>query len=864
MEGKTTTPMMEQYLELKREHQNEVLFFRLGDFYEMFLDDAAEVSRLLNITLTKRNGIPMCGIPYHAAKNYIKRLLEEGKKIAICEQVAMSTPERSIAKREVVQVITPGTVVEEEFLESGANNHILAVSLCDSGLSCAWCELSSGTMHVMLLPKETRFESFRSLFEELSPRELLVNEDDYFSAPSFEATVNQLETMKSRLSPWYFSASHAHSLLRSHFGTVGLKQFGLSEGDPALAAAGALFRYLQETAKTSLSHIENLRKVDRSSKLLIDEATRKNLELLHNLQDGTRGRTLFSALDKTCTAGGSRMLKSWIASPSSSLEEIGKRHRWTGWFLADEPECQRVRSLLGGLRDLSRLATRVSMQRAIPQDLVAIRGGIETFFTLTTCHMDRYRTLLDDHLDDDDMERLVELMESLLISLQEEVQGPYNPGHVIKDGYDEELDRLRELTTGGSKNLEAYVSHLKDETGIPTMRLAQNRIIGHYLEIPKTHGSKVPAWFYRKQTLVNAERYTTDDLVRLETEILSSVEKAERLERELYDRLLGMTANLTSQLINLGLFFSTLDCLQSFAQNARLERYCEPRMTEDDVLEINEGRHPVVEQYLPRGEFVANGLDMGEGKDRFCLITGPNMAGKSTYLRQNALIVLMAHIGSYVPATFARIGLVDRLYCRVGASDNLSRGESTFLVEMQEAAYILRTATGRSLAIMDEIGRGTSTQDGMSIAYAVMRAMVSMRVKTLFATHYHELTMLDTSGMQLLTPAVSESKRNIVFLRKMRPGVADSSYGLHVARMAGMPNEVVREAASFQRQHFADYALAGSSAQLDLFTGGISGEEDERLVLLERICDRLEAFDIERSTPLEAMRLIELLQSELS
>lgn len=839
MEAKTTTPMMEQYLELKQQHQNEVLFFRLGDFYEMFLDDAAEVSKLLNITLTKRNGVPMCGIPYHAAKNYIKRLLEEGKKIAICEQVEMPGPDRAIARREVVQVITPGTVVEDEFLDAGTNNHILAVSLHKRHVACAWCELSSGIMNLVSLPEDTRFESLRSLFEELSPREMLVNEDDYFSNTGFGEAVGQLGTMTTRLPAWYFSSSHAYTLLCTHFGTASLKQFGIEQDEQALEAAGALFRYLQETAKTSLAHVDTLRKVDRTRALLIDEATRKNLELLHNLQDGSKERTLFSALDMTCTAGGSRMLKSWIASPLSSPDEIARRHEWTGWLLADESERRRLLPLLGGLRDLSRLATRVSMHRANPQDLVAIRQGIEAFFLLTSIHADRYRGLLGEHLDDRDMELLVSLMETLFAAIEDDVQGPFVPGRVIKAGFDAELDRLRQLTSGGSDNLESYVARLKEETGIPTMRLARNKIIGYYLEVPKTHGSKVPDWFYRKQTLVNAERYATDELASLESEILSSAEQAERLERELFDRLLGMTARLTSRLINLGSFFSTLDCLRSFAQVAHTQQYCKPRMTEDDALVIDQGRHPVVEQHLARGKFVANDLDMGEGRDRFCLITGPNMAGKSTYLRQNALIVLMAHIGSYVPAAKAEIGLVDRLYCRIGASDNLARGESTFLVEMQEAAYILRTATNRSLAIMDEIGRGTSTQDGMSIAYAVMRAMVRMRVKTLFATHYHELTMLDTTGMQLLTPAVSETPRDIVFLRKMHTGVADSSYGLHVARMAGMPAPVLREAANFQRQHFADYALAGRAAQLDLFTGSASVGDGEVPAMCGQLCERL-------------------------
>ncbi|PKL20542.1 MAG: DNA mismatch repair protein MutS [Spirochaetae bacterium HGW-Spirochaetae-4] len=863
MEGKTTTPMMEQYLELKQAHQGEVLFFRLGDFYEMFMDDAKEVSRLLNLTLTARNGVPMCGIPYHASKNYIKRLLDAGKKIAVCEQVEMPGANRTIARREVVQTITPGTVIEDEFLDAATNNYILTVFLTKEEIACAYCELSSGVFSMVLLPLEDRFDSLRALFGELSPREILVHEEDYFSNQQYAQVIDQQEVMKTRLPSWYFAKSQGFSLLTEHVGTVGLKQFGLSPDDTELHACGALFRYILETSKASLSHIDTFHKVDRKKTLLIDESTRRNLELLTNLQEGSSARTLFSSMDKTCTTGGARLLKSWIASPLATREDIMRRQEWVTWFIAESAEHQRIRTLLGGTRDLSRLATRVAMHRANPQDLVAIQQSIATFFELTERNSDYYRTLLGDHLRDSAMSELVSLMETLLAAIREDCQGPYNPGRVVRQGYNIELDRLRGLTNHGARNLEIYVNRIKEETSIPTIKLSQNRIIGHYLEVPKTHGNKIPTWFYRKQTLVNAERYTTDELIELEQEILASGEKAETLERELFEQLLSRTAELTASLLSLGQFFSTLDCLQSLAQVARIHQYCKPEILDDTQLVIENGRHPVVEQNMGKGQFVANGLSMGAGDERFCLITGPNMAGKSTYLRQNALIVLLAHIGSYVPATMARIGLADKLFCRVGASDNLARGESTFLIEMQEAAFILRTATPRSLAIMDEIGRGTSTQDGMSIAYAVMRSMVAMGVKTLFATHYHELTMLDTSGMQLLTLAVAESKRNIIFLRKIQSGVADSSYGLHVAKMAGIPMEVIRSAAQFQKQHFADYSLAGNAMQLDLFTGSVSEGPliDSRH---DGLLEQIRQYPLEASTPLEAMQFLAQLQEELS
>ena len=862
MSSKPITPMMEQYLELKREHQNEVLFFRLGDFYEMFLDDAKEVSQLLNLTLTSRNGVPMCGIPYHAAKNYIKRLLDEGKKIAVCEQVELPHDNRSIARREVVQTITPGTVVEDEFLEAGVNNYLLAISLHHQEISCAYCELSSGTFSLLSFSKEHRFESVRSLYEQLKPKEVIIHEDDYFTYKDFAQIINQMESMCTRLPAWYFSKSHAFELLKNHVGSLSLKQFGIDKEDTGLLAAGALFRYMQETAKTSLTHITELRKVDQSHYLLIDESTRKNLELVNNLQEGGTQRTLFSTLNMTCTSGGSRMLKDWISSPLARIDDILERQHHVTWYVQNEAERQRVRTLLSGIRDVSRLITRVSMNRANPQDLVAIRQSIAAFFELTQEHSDYYRSLLGNHVHDSAMTELVKLMEILIAGIREDCQGPFFAGRVIKSGYSQELDNLRELQHDGRKSLESYVSSLKQETDISTIKLSHNKIIGYFIEIPKTHNNKIPDWFYRKQTLVSAERYTTDELINLETQIIASGDQADELEKDLYEELLRHTAELQIPIMRLGEFFSTIDCMQSLAHTAQRNEYCKPEIIEDEILTIESGRHPVVEQYLPKGEFVHNSLLVGGDYDRFCLITGPNMAGKSTYLRQNALIVLMAHIGSYVPAASAKIGLTDRLFCRVGASDNLARGESTFLIEMQEAAFILRTATSRSLAIMDEIGRGTSTQDGMSIAYAVMRAMVELHVKTLFATHYHELTMLDTSGMQLLTLAVAESKRSIVFLRKIQQGVADSSYGLHVAKMAGIPAPVIREAAQFQKLHFADYELRSNSGQLDLFKGSTPPHETESP--WDSLISEIRDFPIEESTPMETMRFLDYIQDEIN
>lgn len=857
MGEKKLTPMMAQYLALKETLQDEILFFRLGDFYEMFLEDAKVASSILNLTLTSRNGIPMAGIPYHAATNYIKRLLDAGKKVAICEQTELPTGGKSIAKREIVQIITPGTVVEDEFLDSLSNNYLLAISLLKEGVAVAYSELSGGLFKLQLLPLESRFDSLRALIEELHPREVLINEEDYFNNISFKGVIDNLNTMVTRLPLWYFSVKEGFNRLRDHLKTHSLKQFGFKEGDGELSAGGALLYYLQETSQSSLSQITTFVKEEEGRYLLIDEATRRNLELVRNLQDNSVKGSLFSALDQTTTSGGARLLSRWIASPLARKEEILERQGWVTWFLEKGSERSRVRSLLGKSRDVSRLTSRVAMARATPQDLFAIANSVTTLRELTEENADTYATFIKDYLTNEEIEILVELEDRLRGALKEDVSGLYAPGKVIKEGYNSELDRLRNLSQKGSAKLEEYIERLKGENEIPTIKLGHNKIIGYYLEIPKTHTPKVPDWFYRKQTLVNAERYTTEELVALEGEINSAGELCDNLERSLFEELLSLTATHTAALLELGELFNTLDVLQSFAQGAHLYNYTRPDIVDQDILEIEEGRHPVVEQFLPLGKFVANPLTIGEEGERFCLITGPNMAGKSTYLRQNALIVLMAHLGSYVPATRAKIGLIDKLFCRVGSSDNIARGESTFLIEMQETAFILQTATRRSLAIMDEIGRGTSTQDGMSLAYAVMESLIEQGVKTLFATHYHELTMLDTSNIQLLTLAVAEVKRKIVFLKRVQEGVADSSYGLHVAKMAGVPADVVKRAAIFQKQHFADYTFSHDQAQLDLFTDVFESRTNP---IVEELLNRLKGFPTEESTPLQALNLVEELK----
>ncbi len=856
MSNLNLTPMMKQYLEIKEEYQDEVLFFRLGDFYEMFMDDAIEVSRLLNLTLTKRNGNPMCGIPYHAAKTYLKRLLDEGKKIAICEQTQMPEGPGSIAKREVVQVITPGTVVEEEFLEDSRTSYILALTHIEKELSVAYCDVSSLSFYTTELTMEPTFHSVRTLLEQLSVREIVIDDDFLDANPNLAPILEEKQIMVNRLPSWHFSIQKGFTLLTQAFQVLNLNAFSIPENDISLAAAGALLYYIEHSAKQPLSNLQNLSHIRKNEFLTIDESSRRNLELLRNLQDGSTRMTLYSSIQETVSSSGSRLLQEWIQHPLTSADKIRNRQERVDSFIQDQEEHHRIRSLLKETRDVMRIISRISLSRHTPLDILTLSVTLRHFFTLIQSDRERYLTSFSLQMESEETQKLETLLSVLERAISPTVSSLYTPHSIIQDGYDEELDALRHLMTSGNDEIEKYVKELKEELAIPQIKLSYNKIIGHYMEITKTHSAKVPETFFRKQTLVNSERYTTEELVRLEGEILASQKKCADLEMQLFNTVVEQVSDLIPSLHRVGRLLSEIDCIQSFAYTAIRRSFVKPILTDSPDISIEDGRHPVVEQYLPAGSFIANPLHLNEERGRLALITGPNMAGKSTYLRQNALIVILAHIGSFVPAALAEIPLSDAVFCRVGASDNLARGESTFLIEMQEAAYIIRNATDRSLIIMDEIGRGTSTQDGLSIAYSVMRTLEEKGINTLFATHYHELTMMDTSALQLLTLAVSEQKKRIVFLRKLIEGSADSSYGLHVAQLAGMPKEVLSRALQFQKEHYASYALSLDSGQLDLFTSFSENEEPPALEMIR-------SYPLESVTPLEAMNFVAELKKTL-
>ncbi len=831
---------MKQYRQMKKEHSDMVLFFRVGDFYEMFDDDAREVSSLLNLTLTHKGDDPMCGIPYHAAKNYIKRLLDCGKKIAICEQMELSENAKSLARREVVRIVTPATVVDEDFLDDRSFNYII----CFFQHSMAFCDVSTGDFHIRALDGKNRVQSVRTALEQTSPREILVCEDEYFLDFDFKSVIDTYPAMVTKLAPWYFTQKSCYKLLCEQAKVKSLAAYGLKENDRLVCPAGALIRYITETSKSSVSHLTDYKVDDEDSFVGMDESSRKNLELFSNLFDGSSRYSLFETINRTRTGGGSRLLKNWMAFPLRDMEKIRFRQEWVRFFKEDAEELGRVRESITGAMDLNRLVTRVLLKRAVPHDLVGIKNTIGSFFNLISAYPERYFSLLETSMDQQALSACADLMNSIDRAINDQCLGQFQEGQVILPGYDQSLDEKRALKDHSDTILKGYLDQVKAETGMTIIKLGYNRIFGYYLEVPKGQVSRVPDYFLRKQTLVNGERFTTDQLIQYEKDIMQASAQAEERERFLYEQLLSNVLELDSYLNSIGHFLNNIDVFQSLATLAVDSNYCLPEMTGEDVLEIVDGRHPVVERQLGPGKFVANGLDMAT---RFCLITGPNMAGKSTFLRQNALIILLAHMGSYVPASRARIGIVDKIFCRVGAMDNLARGESTFLVEMQEAAFIIRNCTERSFVIVDEIGRGTSTQDGMSIAYAIMRNLKEKGAKTLFATHYHELTMLDNTGIRLLTLDVKEDKGSVTFLRRVKDGVANSSYGIHVAKMAGIPASVVRDAKSFQSRHFADYSMQ----QASLFTS--DAEPEEQIREDSALVRYLQDLNLDECTPMQAL-----------
>jgi DNA mismatch repair protein MutS len=858
--------MMRQYKALKRKSGDAVLFFRLGDFYEMFEKDAREVSALLNLTLTKRNGIPMCGIPYHASQGYIARLLRLGKKIAICEQITLPAGGKGIAERDIVETITPGTVFDEDFLESKRNNYLAALGIYRNTLSFSYMDCSTGEFAATCFSEKTGYEDLGSELARLLPREILVQESAFEESPYISRLISEYPSMlPNRFPDWNFDITDSYRKLTEQFGTVNLKGFGIGPDDPALYTVGVLLDYIKESSKSLLPHIRGIARYTLEEYLTVDETTQKNLEIVRNIQDGSGRYTLLETLDSTKTAMGGRKLRYWLTRPLVDAREITRRLDRVELFYRQQMLLNSFREILGSVLDLERLASRLATDKAHAKDLLGIRNSLDRFFELLSLQGDwQAKELLSD-IGGDTRKNLEEVKGLIDSAIHEDPSVLLSEGKLIKEGYSAELDGLRELKSNSKKVLDDYLSEEKKKTGINNLKVKYNKIIGHFLEVSKANTELVPEYFIRRQSLVNSERYTTEELGELEVKLNNAVESIVDKEREIFLDIRGRIKKRIDDLLESASIIAEIDCLASFAYSATAYGYTRPRIDDSDRLRIEAGRHPVVEKHLPPGDFVPNGLDIDPRKQNLVLLTGPNMAGKSTYLRQTALIVLMAQAGSFVPAGEARIGIVDRIFCRVGASDNLARGESTFLVEMNETANILRAATPDSLIIMDEVGRGTSTQDGLSIAQAVCEHILEvLGTKALFATHYHELTDLDHPKLVNISMDVAERDGTIVFLKSVVPGPSSNSYGIHVAELAGLPAEVITRAQILLRAQLNDSGLPlknspATASTKDAGKSRLSGENSGQSELFdpgELVIREIESLSLDTMTPLEALNTI--------
>lgn len=873
------TPMMQHYLKTKEENKDCILFYRLGDFYEMFFEDAKIVSKELELTLTgKACGLeeraPMCGVPFHAADTYINRLVAKGYKVAICEQVEDPKTAKGIVKREVIRIVTPGTNIDMQSLDEARNNYIMSIVYLDDKYGISTADVTTGDFFV------TEVDSERKLLDEMnkfSPSEIICNEAFYMSGIDIDDMRERLSIAVSALDSWYFGDELAKETLLSHFKVHTLMALGLEDYDCGVIASGSLLKYLMETQKNSLDHILEIHPYSIGKYMIIDSSSRRNLELVETLREKQKRGSLLWVLDKTKTAMGARLLRSYVEQPLIDKAEIIKRQNMIGVLNKAAITREEFREYLNPIYDLERLITRISYQTANPRDLLAFRNSLEMLPPIRTLLADVECELAEEIKGDFDC--LEDLYRLLCDSIQEEPPLSVRDGDIIKESYNAEVDRLRSAKTQGKTWLAELEAQEKEKTGIKNLRIRYNKVFGYYLEVTNSFKDLVPDYYVRKQTLTNAERYITPELKELEDTILGAEDRLVSLEYELFKEIRNTIAENISRIQKTAKAIAKLDVFVSLAVVAEQNNYCKPKINESGIIDIKNGRHPVVEKMITNDMFIDNDTYLDNSDHRISIITGPNMAGKSTYMRQTALIVLMAQVGSFVPASAANIGIVDRIFTRVGASDDLASGQSTFMVEMNEVANILRNATSSSLLILDEIGRGTSTFDGLSIAWAVVEHISNPKLlgaKTLFATHYHELTELEgkLNGVNNYCIAVKEKGDDIVFLRKIVKGGADKSYGIQVAKLAGLPDSVVERAkeivnqlldndiTEFVRNISVDNGTRKSKAkpldEVDLAQMSLFDTTSD-----EDIIEELAGIDIGNLTPLDALNKLYELQNKV-
>lgn len=871
---------MRQYFDIKEKHPGTILLFRVGDFYETFSDDAKLISKELGITLTKRNNggdqTPLAGFPYHALDTYLPKLVKRGYRVAICEQTEdpdeAKKAGRKIVQREVTEITTPGVTLSEKLLDHKRNNYIASIHWAGGTAGVAFSDISTGEFALSQVSKG----ELDALMQSLQPSEILLQKKFKNNLPDEVSQYNI-----TFIDDWVYQGDYGYNLLTDHFNTHSLKGFGVEELEIAHQAAGSLLHYMQETQKSSLAHLRRLYAYENTDYMALDASTKRNLELTTTMQEGGTDGTLVSILDDTVTAMGGRLLRKWINRPLKKVKTIEKRLEAVYWLYKKHERRHELRDELGQVGDLERLISRISVGRTNARDLKQLQLSLAQIPRVKAQISQSDNELLDSI--NVRLKLLVDVQERIEDALMEDPPASIRDGGIFADGFDENLDELREIARNGKKYIAKIKDELAKETGISSLKIGYNKVFGYYIEVTNTHKDKVPEHFIRKQTLVNSERYITPELKDVEEKVLSAEDKSKMLESELFEELRLYVAEFADEIQQVAAALAELDCLECFAEVSFRNNYVRPDVNDEDVIDVKKGRHPVVENTLPAGEpFIPNDIYLDNSEYQILMITGPNMAGKSIILRQTGLLVLMAQIGCFVPAEKAIIGLVDKIFTRVGASDNLAAGESTFLVEMNEAANILNNATPKSLILLDEVGRGTSTFDGLSIAWSLSEYLHNkpeVAAKTLFATHYHELNELESRYERIknFNIKVKEHDGKVIFMRKLVRGGTDHSYGIQVANMAGLPQVVInraKEILSNLESHSLDVSHEGNGAikktaakkeaarkaskevekqeqlpQMTLFDTHVDPK-------IETVINKLEASDPERMTPIEALLLL--------
>ncbi len=855
-----STPLMKQYYKIKQKYPDTILLFRMGDFYETFEDDAVIISKVLGITLTKRahgasGDVPLAGFPHHALDSYLPKLIRAGYRVAICEQLEDPKFAKGIVKRDVIEVVTPGVAFSEKLLDHKSNNYVCGIYLKDDIAGISFADVTTGEFYT----SEITFKKLKETLESISPAEILVSKREL---PKLQIIFDQIryKFTITKIDDWVFSYEYCFEILTMHFKTTSLKGFGVDNNQTeAIIAAGVVLHYLQETQKANLSHLKKLSVYNPTEYMILDPATKRNLEIFSSMSDGSRYGSLISILDKTKTSMGGRLLKKWVSLPLLKLEQINNRLEAVEEFYRDENLRNLIGEELKQIGDLERIISKICTGRSNPRDVVNLKLSLKRIPVIKDILKNVKAVALQKIRDNlQGLTYIVDKIDAMLVDVP-----PLNiaDGGVIKPGFNVELDELRNLSVSGKDYLAQLQQRERERTQIPSLKVAYNKVFGYYIEISNAHKNKVPEDYIRKQTLVNAERYITPELKAYEEKILNAEERIYKLESEFFNELRMTISEEAEKIQKNAQLIAALDCFLSFAEVAIENNYVRPEVNDDDAIIIKNGRHPVVEKILPYGEkFTPNDTFLDNSTNQIMIITGPNMSGKSVYLRQVGLIVLLAQIGSFVPAESARIGIVDKIFTRVGASDNLASGESTFLVEMHETANIVNNATTKSLILLDEVGRGTSTFDGLSIAWALTEYLhenINVAAKTLFATHYHELNELANIYPRIVNYKVDvkEVGDKIIFLHKVVPGYADHSYGIQVAEMAGLPISITRRAKQILK-NLESKELSPLEHRKKDSKGEDSGEELQ-LSLFEIRDDSLrqeiESIEIEKLTPLEAL-----------